>query len=190
MMITKGQFTQTPNILFDELLRVLSNSEVKVLLVIIRKTYGWIDSKTHKRKVKDRISVSQFMELSGLSRRIISFAIGSLVEKKLICISDNKGNPLNDGQKRKGRSYIYYSSSIEEITSMLNLDLCKKRHQPVQIVIHNKRNIYKRNNIDRKESEYQQLKDVVSKNFKETNSEKYEMDLSELKNSDKSIKTF
>jgi len=188
--MTKGNYTSVPNILFDELLQVLSNSEVKILLVIIRKTYGWIDNKTHKRKVKDRISVSQFMELSGLSRRIVSFAIGSLVEKKLICISDKKGNTLNDSHQRKGRSYIYYSSSIEEITSMLNLDLCKKRHQPVQKVIHNKRNIYKRNNIERKVSEYQQIKDVLPKNFKETNSEKCDMDLSELKDSDKSIKTF
>lgn len=189
-MIPNGHFTSIPNILFDELLRALSNSEVKVLLIIIRKTHGWIDNKTHKRKVKDRISVSQFMELTGLSRRIVSFAIGSLVEKKLICISDKKGNPLNDSYKRKGQSYIYYSSPIESISAMPNLNLCKKRHQPVQKVIHNKRNIYKRNNIDRKVPEYQQIKGVVSKNFKETNSEKCDTDLSELKDSDKSSKTF
>ena len=64
--------TQVPNILFDTHLPNLTESELKILLVIIRQTYGWIDKFTGKRKIKDRISQSQFRIKTGLSKRIIS----------------------------------------------------------------------------------------------------------------------
>ena len=56
-----NQTTPVPNILFDALLPTLTESELKVLLVIIRQTYGWFDFKTKKRKQRDWISYSQFI---------------------------------------------------------------------------------------------------------------------------------
>lgn len=54
--------TQTPNEFYDHYLRIIDNmAELKVTLVAIRKTFGW-------HKERDRISLSQFEELTGLSR--------------------------------------------------------------------------------------------------------------------------
>lgn len=101
--------TQVPNILFDRYFPILSESELRVLLVIIRQTYGWVDRKTGGRKMKDRISHSQFMQKSGLSRRSISKAVNSLVGRRLIGVSDVKGMPLEQAHKRKGSSGLTYS---------------------------------------------------------------------------------
>lgn len=70
-------FTQTPNILFDEWLPKLGMAELKVLMVIMRKTFGW-------HKVKDRISLSQLQKITGLERKHVSNGIKGLVAKKLI----------------------------------------------------------------------------------------------------------
>ena len=95
----RENFTQTPNVLFDHLLKELNNSELKILLVIIRQTNGWIDKKTDRRKVKDRITYNQFILKTGLSRRIISAAIKSLSQKHLIEIADYSGNILSNARE-------------------------------------------------------------------------------------------
>jgi len=74
-------FTKTPNVLFDKHLRELNHSEIKTLLVIIRQTIGFIDKRTNKRKVRDRITLSQFSLKTGLSTRIISKAIDGLIKR-------------------------------------------------------------------------------------------------------------
>jgi hypothetical protein len=53
-------YTQVPDIVFDELLSVLSGAELKVLLYIIRRTFGF-------KKLKDGISLSQMM--NGIKKR-------------------------------------------------------------------------------------------------------------------------
>ena len=53
--------TQTPNELFDIHMRDMDMAELKVTLAICRKTFGW-----HKRR--DKISLSQLEELTGMSR--------------------------------------------------------------------------------------------------------------------------
>ncbi len=73
-------------------------------MVIIRQTYGWIDKRTRCRKTRDRISHSQFMPKTGLSRRMVSQAIQSLVSKGLVTVTDRIGNFLHQSEKRKGVS--------------------------------------------------------------------------------------
>jgi phage replication O-like protein O len=82
------QTTQVPNFIFDHYLAELPMAELKVLLVIIRQTLGWMDMKTGQRKARDRISHSQFMTKTGLSRRSIITAIQSLQQRKMITITD------------------------------------------------------------------------------------------------------
>lgn len=69
--------TQTPNVVFDSLMADLPDSELRVLLVIIRKTYGW-------QKDTDRISNSQFEAMTGLKVTAIKCATRSLSDKGLI----------------------------------------------------------------------------------------------------------
>jgi len=63
--------TQVPNVLLDELMPLLGLAELKVMLVVVRQTYGW-------RKDSDKISLTTFERLTGLSRWPIVRAINKL----------------------------------------------------------------------------------------------------------------
>ena len=56
--------TQTPNELFDIHMRDMDMAELKVTLAICRKTFGW-----HKQR--DKISLSQLEEITGMSRTTV-----------------------------------------------------------------------------------------------------------------------
>ena len=68
---------QIPNSVIDELLAKLTCAELKCYLFVVRKIKGW-------NKESDSISVSQFMEVTGLSNRSIITACESLVEMGLL----------------------------------------------------------------------------------------------------------
>jgi phage replication O-like protein O len=82
-------YTQVPDELFDDLLADLSGAELKVLLYVMRRTFGF-------KKGSDRISKSQLENGitrangdtldrgTGLSRRAIRLAIQSLVAKNIL----------------------------------------------------------------------------------------------------------
>ena len=66
----RPSYTQVPDELFDELLTTLSGAELKVLLYIIRRTFGF-------KRESDAISISQMM--SGITRhdgRILDRGVG------------------------------------------------------------------------------------------------------------------
>jgi hypothetical protein len=82
-------FTTVPDELFDDLIPRLSGAEVKVLLYIVRRTFGF-------KKERDNISISQMLEGivkkngerldlgAGLSKPTLCRALASLAEKKII----------------------------------------------------------------------------------------------------------
>jgi phage replication O-like protein O len=107
--MTYKQTTQVPNCVFDALLPSLTNAELKIFLVVIRQTFGWISQKTGRRKERDRISQSQFTAKTGLSKRIVTRALQSLIEKKLLTVTTAKGAELRFASDRKGRAYLFYS---------------------------------------------------------------------------------
>ena len=76
-MIQKPNYTQIPNVYFDEIMPMLNGSENLVFLAIMRKTFGW-------RKKKDRISYSQIMKMTGTAKSTTAYAIKSLEEKGFI----------------------------------------------------------------------------------------------------------
>ena len=90
-------FTQVPNIVLDNMMSSLNESELKVLLYICRRTYGF-------HKEKDAISLSQITDGimvngerldkgTGLSKRAVVSAISSLTLKNII--SCNKDGYVN-----------------------------------------------------------------------------------------------
>lgn len=86
-MINQPNYTQCPNVFFDEILKNLSGSATKVFCVIMRKTFGW-------QKERDRISYSQIMELTGIgSRSSVSKAIKEL-EGLGIIIAERVGQTI------------------------------------------------------------------------------------------------
>ncbi|MFC1121866.1 replication protein [Pasteurella multocida] len=68
---------QVPNAVIDELMSQMSGAELKCYLAVIRKTKGW-------NKEEDAISITQLMEVTGLSNRRVIDACNSLVESGLL----------------------------------------------------------------------------------------------------------
>lgn len=129
------QSTQVPNLVFDKLLPRLTESELKILLIIIRQTAGWIDRFTGSRKTRDRITQSQFVSKAGLSPRIVSKTLKMLSDKQLIEITDIDHKILDNSMDRKGKSMLYYSfTPVHFMTSTsAHFDT-----EPVHKVIYNK----------------------------------------------------
>jgi phage replication O-like protein O len=115
-------YTQVPDILFDELMAHLSGAELKVLLYIIRRTFGF-------KKGHDAISINQIVSGittkggkvldigTGLSKDSVARALKGLEEKRVIIrerrISADRGfepttfrlnmyTPLSENQTRDG----------------------------------------------------------------------------------------
>lgn len=95
-------YTSIPNELFDQVMRDLSNSELKILLALFRKTYGWVKGVNEKGvavyKSEDEVSQSQFMELTGIkSRKTIRDNLESLVAKGYIVKIQNHDSKVGKG---------------------------------------------------------------------------------------------
>jgi len=70
--------TQTPNTFFDVSLRqITSLPELKVVLAVIRKTLGW-------QKERDKISMSQIRDLTGLGQQSVQRGIEQALEHGFI----------------------------------------------------------------------------------------------------------
>lgn len=126
--------TQVPNVLFDELLPTLTLAELKLLLIIIRQTNGWVN-KSGERKTRDRITGNQFIEKTNLSRRIISSTLNTLISKGLVCATDYHHHLLDTPAKRKGKSFVYYSFNHVQTRAST---CASTRKKPVQKGEHNK----------------------------------------------------
>lgn len=91
-MIDQPNYTQTPNLLFDVLMRDLNNSELRTIMAIIRKTLGW-------HKEKEVVSLTQLEQMTGLSRQGVINGLygknreGGLIERGLvIAVKTDQGN--------------------------------------------------------------------------------------------------
>ncbi len=82
MGFTVPNHTQTPNELFDDHMKEMTGAELKIVLAICRQTFGW-------HKERDRISLSQLMEMTGLTRMTVvsgikkSMARGMVVRREV-----------------------------------------------------------------------------------------------------------
>lgn len=103
MRIPPPNYTQTPNDLFDYWLPYLSEGELKVLLVILRKTFGW-----HKNR--DRISSSQLSKITGLTEETVRICAKSLAKKGVI---------RREVVGEKGLQSTYYEVVVSEDSNNL-----------------------------------------------------------------------
>lgn len=86
----RANTTQVPNFILDSLLNSLNETELKIVLLIARKTYGW-------HKDYDQISLSQFIKLTGQSDKSIKKARKSLIEKGIIGYDPGRGGKDGHG---------------------------------------------------------------------------------------------
>lgn len=121
-------YTNVPNYIFDQYLKMLKPSEMCILLVIIRQTYGWYDKRTKSYKKRDWIAQRFFEEKTNLSIRTISSGIEGLLEKGIITVSNEKGHLLVSAEQRRVSSKIFYGLKRKEAkTTRLPLYTPKKK---------------------------------------------------------------
>jgi phage replication O-like protein O len=98
MGIKSPNFTQAPNELFDEWLPKLKLVELRVIMVLIRKTFGW-------HKIRDRISLTQLEKATGSHRSDILTATKRLIEIGLI---------KKDTEGVQGKEQTFYELIVED----------------------------------------------------------------------------
>ena len=105
--------TQIPNNLFDGEMQKMKDTELRITLVVARKTLGWIeDEKTGMRKKEDWISHSQLKKLTGRSSRALSPAIENCIQKGWIEARGEKGEILDTKGRRRGKKIFYRLGKI------------------------------------------------------------------------------
>jgi phage replication O-like protein O len=62
---------QVPNVILDQVMPQSSHAEFKVVMAVVRKTYGW-------GKETDRISLSQLVKMTGVSKPKVIDAVRHL----------------------------------------------------------------------------------------------------------------
>lgn len=104
--------TPTPNWLYNGEMKKMTETELKVVLLVTRKTLGWFDPMISERKLQGYISQSQFMEYTGKSHTAIAQAIQGCVEHGWVIAKDRKGNLCNTSEKRRRRKVRYQLGSV------------------------------------------------------------------------------
>jgi hypothetical protein len=99
--------TPVPNGLFEHIPN-LKSTELKLLLIIIRQTWGWKDPRTQQRKQFDWISGSQLRKKTGCSKRALTDATAQLIKQKFIEVSGERGVSLSKPEERKGKLRLFY----------------------------------------------------------------------------------
>ncbi len=104
--------TCTPNKLFDTHLH-LKEVELKVLLVVIRQTYGYYDKKRGRHKEWDWISHTFFCKKTSKSSKAIGLAIQKLINKRLILVKNERGMLVLTPEQRRLSKKLYFKVTLE-----------------------------------------------------------------------------
>ena len=100
--------TPTPNELYNGEMKKMTDTELRVVLIVTRATLGWEEDKeTKMRKKEDWISYYQLKQKSGRGYTALSQAIDNCIKKGWIEARDREGKILDVKEKRHGKR-IYY----------------------------------------------------------------------------------
>ncbi len=135
--------TPFPNILLDRVMPRLTDTQWRLLCVIVRQTFGWRD-RNGDRKRADWLSHSQLKRRTGRHSAAISRAIDALVRSGLIRVRDSNNRSLRTSHsRRRSRSKLHFATAPinRSETVRMRLQLVQKRSSKSE---NNKRNLYKR----------------------------------------------
>jgi hypothetical protein len=109
-----GGTTPFPNILIDRVMPHLTDTEWRVLVVVVRQTFGWSAGKG-KRKAVDSLSHAQFKAKTGREGAAISRAIDRLVRVGLVVVRDERGQIMDSSQaRRRAKGRLYFGSRMPD----------------------------------------------------------------------------
>ena len=102
--------TPFPNVLIDQVMPRLRDTEWRVLVIIVRATLGWIDPLTGMRKQRERLSSQQLRRRAGRESAAVSAALDVLHAARIILIRDQEGNSVDSASaRRRARRRFFYS---------------------------------------------------------------------------------
>ncbi len=134
--------TPFPNFLLDKVMPRLTDTEWRVLVVIVRQTFGWSIAPGVRKKA-DWLSHFQLKQRTGRQSAAISRAIAILVRSGLIAVRDMRGRPLYTPEMRR-RSHSRMIFSVHPLATSASFQkrfgLSRFR---TSISENNKRNRYK-----------------------------------------------
>lgn len=109
MSLTDGT-VPVPNALIDRVMPTLRDTELRVLVIVVRQTLGWqVGNDPRQRKERDWLTQSQLMRRTGRASGAVSRAVDALVRRGLIDVLDSKGNPLvTPAERRRCLGRLYY----------------------------------------------------------------------------------
>lgn len=97
------RFTPFPNLLLDRVMPHLSDTEFRVLAVIVRQTLGW-------QQKAQWLSHSLLKRSTGRESAAISRAVDQLVKRGLIIVRDQGDRRVHQAaERRRSRSKLVYS---------------------------------------------------------------------------------
>src|SRR5689334_10945587 len=168
------RYTQVPDELFDELMAYLSGAELKVLLYIIRRTFGF-------KKDSDNISLNQICKGittrrgevldcgTGLSQNAVLSALKGLLAKKAIVAKRNES-------RERGHEPTTYSLNIRPFRNNLRSPSAKNeealpqkvqtqhtviQQTAIQHRISNSKNYYNGSHSNKKTTEFRVLGELL-----------------------------
>ena len=104
-----GGTTPVPTALLDKVMPTLRDTELRVLLVVVRQTLGWQVGKDPRlRKERDWLTQSQLMRRTGRASGAVARAVDALVRRDLIDVLNGDGQMLSTASERRrclGRLY-------------------------------------------------------------------------------------
>jgi hypothetical protein len=135
--------TPFPNSLLDKVMPRLTDTEWRLICVVVRQTFGW-QSGNGKRKTSDWLSHYQLKRRTGRSSSAISRAIDVLARAGLLDIRDPQGQSLDSAVARRhshhhlifGLNPDLWSEQVQERLRLRTFRISKSGND--------KRNPYKR----------------------------------------------
>ena len=107
-----GGTTPVPNELLDRVMPTLRDTELRVLLIVVRQTVGWqAGLDPAQRKERDWLTQSQLMRRTGRANGAVSRAVDALVRAGLIHVTDRAGTLLlTPAERRRNLGHLYYQT--------------------------------------------------------------------------------
>lgn len=113
-----GGTTPVPAFLIDKVMPQLRDTEMRVLLVVVRQTLGWqVGKDPLLRKERDWLTQSQLMRRTGRASGAVARAVDALVRYGLIDVLDDAERLLHTpAERRRHLGRLYYRLHLTEST--------------------------------------------------------------------------
>lgn len=163
-------FTPVANEIIENLCQLrLSGYEWQIIMVVLRKTYGW-------NKPHDRISLSQFSQMTKIQMPHVSRTLKKLIKKNIITQIGNS-YPLNYSFQKDYEKYLPKQVTLPK--QVISITQTGNKSLPKQVTTKdNTKDIYKDTPavVKNKKPEHVILAELFAQNYKKLTNQPYKLD--------------